>query len=450
MRVRSPGLVRLTPFDRDTRMSESPQLSVVVPTCGRPESLRRLLGALAAQVDAPLFEVVVVGDGVPASALQVAVAGDWPFTVVPVAQESAGPAVARNRGAQEARGDILLFIDDDVEPGERAVAAHACFHATHPSTIGAGDLAPAPAVGGFIGAALCGWWEAMCDRLHDPRHRFTFRDLLTGHCSMPRRLFDELGRFDATLRCHEDFEFGYRAIEAGFNLRFVPGADGWHRDGTDLRKILARKFDEGIADIQLVARHPALLRALPLGRPPATRGFNARVYEAALAESRGGEQLARSIVRSMALFERLAMRDKWREALDRGMDYWYWRGVVSGAGSAAAVRSLRARVDPPEAEPLQVDLSQGLESAERLIDASRPRSIRVTVGQDLICVLEERPGSERLRGVHLRPLLLKGYPVEFAAAAARAGLLPAVFLDSLAQRHVGPPIEPAAGQARVA
>jgi hypothetical protein len=55
-----------------------------------------------------------------------------------------------------------------------------------------------------------------------------------------------------------------------------------------------------------------------------------------------------------------------------------------------------------------------------------------------------------LRGVHLRPLLLKGYPVEFAAAAARAGMLPAVFLDSLAQRHVGPPIAPAAGQARVA
>ncbi len=440
----------LAPFDHDTRMSAPPQLSVVVPTCGRPESLRRLLDALATQVHPPRFEVVVVGDGVPAPALQAALAGDWPFTVVPVAQESAGPAVARNRGAQEARGNILLFIDDDVVPGEKALAAHADFHATHLSTIGAGDLAPAPAAGGFIGAALCGWWEAMCDRLHDPRHRFTFRDLLTGHCSMPRQLFEELGRFDESLRCHEDFEFGYRAIEAGVDLRFVPGADGQHRDGTDLRKILARKFDEGIAHIQLVARHPALLRALPLGRPNVATGFQARVYESALTASRTGEQLARSLVASMAVFERLAMRDKWREALERAMDYWYWRGVVAGAGSAEAVRSVRARVDPPEAEPQHVDLAQGLERAERLIDSERPRSIRVTMGPDPICVLDERPGSERLRGVHLRPLLLKGYPVEFAAAAARAGMLPAVFLDSLAQRHVGPPIAPAAGQARVA
>lgn len=445
----SSRVARVAPFELDTRMIAPARLSVVVPTCGRPASLRRLLTALDRQSDPPPFDVIVIVDGQKSGSLDAAVHGEWPFPLGVYEQDAAGPAVARNSGAARARGEILLFLDDDVEPGAATLAAHDRFHSESPWSIGAGDLEPAPVAHGFIGAALRGWWEGMCDRLHNPRHRFTFRDLLTGHCSMPRALFDRLGRFDPELRCHEDFELGYRAIAAGIDLRRVRGADAWHRDDTDLRKILARKFDEGIADVQLVERHPALLRALPLGQSLAAGRMAALVHDEALAGSARGARLARSLGRKMDLFERLSMRDKWRDALERAMDYWYWRGAATGAKGGDAVRALRARVDPPGAEPLHVDVGEGLEPAERHIDRERPAGIRVTLAGEPVCVLDERPGAERLRGVHLRPLLLKGYPVDFAAAAARAGLLPDVLAAALSTER-NEQIEPPAGQARVA
>lgn len=430
-------------------MNAHPALSVVVPTCGRPASMRRLLASLAQQEHAPPFEVVVVADGVSLDAIGIHPEAAWPFALRVVHQPPLGPAVARNRGADEASAPLLLFMDDDVEPSAASVRAHADFHARRVGAIGAGDLTPAPLAGGFTGAALAGWWERMCDGLHDRRHRFTFRDLLTGHCSMSRELFEHVGRFDASFRCHEDFEFGFRAIEAGASFGYVTGAEALHHDATQLTGILGRKFAEGRADVQMVAKHPRILRALPLGRTLAVGRLARRVYDAALRHDAGGDLLNRSLLVAMRTFERLSMRDKWREALERAMDFAYWRGVLAEAGSPAAVVALRARVDPPLADPILVDLRRGFAEAEDRIDRLRPLALRVMIGSHEVCVLPEEPGSERIRGAHLRPLILKGYPGAFAAAARRAGTLPEV-LARLVPETASSPDTQERGSARVA
>jgi GT2 family glycosyltransferase len=301
-------------------MTGRPMLSVVVPTCGRPASMRRLLTALARQESAPPFEIVVVADGVAPDAVGIDAGARWPFVLRVVHQAALGAAAARNRGVDEARASLLLFLDDDVEPSPATVRAHVGFHARHQGAVGAGDLTPSPEAGGFIGAALAGWWERMCDGLQDPRHRFTFRDLLTGHCSMPRPVFEQVGRFDLSLMCHEDFEFGYRAIAAGTPFGYVTGADALHHDATRLPGILARKFAEGRADVQLVARHPRLLRELPLGRGLAEGRFATRAFEAALTPGTGSELFHRSLLTALRVFEAMSMRDKWRDALERAMD----------------------------------------------------------------------------------------------------------------------------------
>jgi cellulose synthase/poly-beta-1,6-N-acetylglucosamine synthase-like glycosyltransferase len=67
-------------------------ISIVVPTVGRP-SLRVLLDTLAAEIGADPVEIIVVDDG----------AGQ-------------GPAATRNRGWRAARGEWVVFVDDDVVP----------------------------------------------------------------------------------------------------------------------------------------------------------------------------------------------------------------------------------------------------------------------------------------------------------------------------------------------
>jgi glycosyltransferase involved in cell wall biosynthesis len=74
------------------------RLSAVVPATGAPPTLARCLAAIAAADDPP-EELIVVDEA------------DRP-----------GPAAARNRGARRATGDVLVFVDADVEPHRDAFA----------------------------------------------------------------------------------------------------------------------------------------------------------------------------------------------------------------------------------------------------------------------------------------------------------------------------------------
>ena len=78
-------------------------ISVVVPTCNRPEALARCLAALARQRGAEI-EIVVVDDGdgtAVAPGARIVKGG------------GRGPAAARNLGVRAARGDVVCFTDDD-------------------------------------------------------------------------------------------------------------------------------------------------------------------------------------------------------------------------------------------------------------------------------------------------------------------------------------------------
>ena len=99
---------------------DAPQLAratVVVPTAlSRPEQLRSCVRSLT-ELDHPDYEVIVV-DNRPAGAPPV----DLPGVRV-VRETRPGISAARNRGLQEARGEIVAFTDDDVEVDRRWLRA---------------------------------------------------------------------------------------------------------------------------------------------------------------------------------------------------------------------------------------------------------------------------------------------------------------------------------------
>ena len=89
---------------------------MIIPTFRRPEALRDTLAALM-DMDYPpnLYEVIVVDDGGENETREVVehFTGRAPG-VTYVAQDHAGVAAARNRGADQATGDLLVFVDDDI------------------------------------------------------------------------------------------------------------------------------------------------------------------------------------------------------------------------------------------------------------------------------------------------------------------------------------------------
>ena len=100
-------------------MPDSNQIeaSVVIPTYGHSDQLRRLLASLEQQEQAPPYEVLVVDDCSPDDTEEVVRA--WielphPFTKRYLRMpKNGGPAKARNAGAREARGRIVAFTDTD-------------------------------------------------------------------------------------------------------------------------------------------------------------------------------------------------------------------------------------------------------------------------------------------------------------------------------------------------
>ena len=96
--------------------SHGPVVTIVIPTFGRPLQLQACLAALAEQTLLEPWDVVVVDDGSPQSieGLGPAWAGRLDLRVI--RQNNAGPAAARNRGVQEARGTWIAFTDDDCRP----------------------------------------------------------------------------------------------------------------------------------------------------------------------------------------------------------------------------------------------------------------------------------------------------------------------------------------------
>jgi glycosyltransferase involved in cell wall biosynthesis len=99
---------------------ELPSISVVIPTHGRPELLRRCLRAVIEQAyPADRVDIVVVEDGGPAGAGQIVrdLQERHPEARLRyLAVEQGGPGAARNAGLRQASGHVIAFTDDDTIP----------------------------------------------------------------------------------------------------------------------------------------------------------------------------------------------------------------------------------------------------------------------------------------------------------------------------------------------
>ncbi len=258
----------------DSPFPDSPStVSVVVPTRDRPGPLARCLDALAAQSvsgeSVPDLEVVVVDDGSRDAGAVAAVVEVHPFARL-VRAGGDGPAVARNRGAEAATGDIVCFTDDDCRPVPGWVAALV--------------RAVAAGRGAVAGPTVVGADQGRCSSAAQVVTNHLVTESLSGSgetvgfaptCNLAVRAdvarsfpFDE----GFPLAAGEDREWCARVTAAGHPIGFVPDAVVHHHPDLDLRRfwrqqarygrgaahLRARVPDEGLAEPAFYAR---LLRA---------------------------------------------------------------------------------------------------------------------------------------------------------------------------------------------
>lgn len=215
-------------------------LTVVIPTHGRPDILRRTLDGLARQTVTG-FDIVVVVDGTD----QPVPEDDSTRVIV---QEHAGPGVARNRGARASERDLILFLGDDMVPEPMLVEQHIRRHAESPAAevavLGHIDW-HSEARGGRILRWL-DWSRTQFDFGSDRDGVAGFGRFVSSNVSLKRTFFLDSGGFDErfTYYC-EDLECAYRLDEHGMVLLYEPRALARHLHHYDLGTV-SRRF-EGIA-----------------------------------------------------------------------------------------------------------------------------------------------------------------------------------------------------------
>jgi len=89
--------------------------SVVIPTRNRPDPLRDCLLSVARQTRLP-SEIIIVdsSDDNATEELAGSLSAQFPVSLVYQRSAARSTAAQRNRGAEASRGDIILFLDDDV------------------------------------------------------------------------------------------------------------------------------------------------------------------------------------------------------------------------------------------------------------------------------------------------------------------------------------------------
>ncbi|HLI53373.1 MAG TPA: glycosyltransferase family A protein, partial [Acidimicrobiales bacterium] len=334
--------------------------SVVVPTFGRPASLQRALSSLAGQsADHRSYETIVVVDGPDRESCRLLERWESEGRLANLSHhviDRSGPAAARNFGCDRARSPVVVFLDDDMEADARLVAAHQAHHRSGRRIAVLGDcpiaLGERPPMYRLRAWA---WWE---QKLHDrcegsslPR----YTDFCTGNVSLRVEDFREVGGFDPDFRGYglEDYELGWRLLDAGVGFVADRSARADHHHNPSLWTTLVRHRAEGRAEVLLGSKHPILRPGLRLMSLP--RGGSAWTYKLAFGAPAAGDVLAAAAMARLDAFEKLSKRRRWAQLYEDVRAYWFWRGVASALGSLEELFRFQAAAPPPPT--VKVDLA---------------------------------------------------------------------------------------------
>jgi GT2 family glycosyltransferase len=380
----------------------NPELSVVIPTCQRNESLARLLASLERQtLTGGSFEVIVIIDGnaPPTREFLKHYQGTLHLRFDGVPPGGAGRA--RNRGAELAKGRLLVFLDDDMEAQAGLLAAH-LLAAEAGECVGVGNLVTRLSNrAGYLGTGLRIWWERKFEEMRREGHRFSYVDLLSGHFSIPAKTFAQTGGFDPALNCREDYELGIRLIQARVRFRFVEEATAIHHETENLHKSLDRVMKEGFADVWLARRHPELAQSLAAAQWCQTNMKPSRKRRLVEHVIRSRPRLAE---RWLTRVERLGMRGLWQRSYLFLRRFWYVEGVCSACPDTKERKMIFwPAASFREKTMAVIDLQNGLVQAALELERLQPAGARLVHGTHPVGRMPPEPFAENIGARHLAP-----------------------------------------------
>ncbi len=309
--------------------------SIVLATYNRPQLLARLLGQLDAQTVPPdQFEVIVVDDGSSERFDPASIQTRYPLRYL--YQSNQGAASARHAAIVEARGELVVITDDDMQVAPGFLAAHLAHHAPGARTAVFGAIRPDAKIASM---PLFERFHAQTLEARNEAHaRGTLalrgNDLCTGNVSLRREDYFAVGGFDRSLERSEDAELGLRLEQAGVKLVFAADAEVQHgSDHLDLARWMGRAYRYGRYEQRIADKHQELLHADPWRNFFQQAKVKRPVFAAALLAPRAAPLAARASIFFAGLAGKLGIETGALRLTSLAFGMLYFQGLRDEAGS---------------------------------------------------------------------------------------------------------------------
>jgi glycosyltransferase involved in cell wall biosynthesis len=205
-----------------------PFFSIIIPTYARPERLAACLQAID-RLNYPRerFEVIVVDDGseTPPDAEVAVFRGRLDITLL--IQSHAGPAKARNTGAEQAKGTFLAFTDDDCKPAPDWLQKLAIRFSDMPDCVIGGCILNDIPDNPYSNAS-----QMLIDYIYSYYNNNPYQShfFTTNNFALASKLFHATGSFHTTfsLPGGEDREFCARWLHLGYQMVYASEVIVYH------------------------------------------------------------------------------------------------------------------------------------------------------------------------------------------------------------------------------
>lgn len=313
----------------------TPDISLVIPTYQRCTSVLRLLNALSRQtLPMDKYEVIVVIDGSEDGTRQLLESSSWPFQLSPVMQSNQGRATACNTGILKASGELVVLLDDDMEPSPGFLEAHWKAHhsqgTTQDTRLGVLGAVPFPA---DKASSSITKYEGLkfnqhLQRLSQPGFTFKVRDFYSGNFSIRRDVLFEVGLFDQAFKIYgnEDLDLFVRMVNAKVRLVYSPEALAYQHYEKDFAAVARDEVAKGKTASIFLKKHPEALAESKIS----TYGQESFQWRAArsilLGASRVFPGMPGQVLRWVQRLEK-ARPDSINFVYRFALDYFFWLGV---------------------------------------------------------------------------------------------------------------------------
>ncbi|MEW6144008.1 MAG: glycosyltransferase family 2 protein [Thermodesulfobacteriota bacterium] len=322
------------------------KVSVIIPTYQRCDSLKRALTSLSGQTfPNEDYEVIVSVDGSTDSTMEMLEGYQAPYELRTIWKPNAGRSAARNRGIEEAKGDVLIFLDDDMEALPGLIENHYKHHRDNGRFCVLGKIPVnisdrSTPLDIYLAETV---YTPFMSRLFSPDYRFQGLEFYSGNFSIRRDVLREIGFFNTGYSVSEDCELGIRIARAGVEIVFEPDAGSRQYIEKDFEELAELTIERGVTAVLFTLDHPdtfCFRRICEYNTGPVRWRF---VRNRLIRASRMIPQIPGIVASFIRLLENI-IPDRMDRYYNLSLDYYFWLGVTSALENLKNRKELESRI----------------------------------------------------------------------------------------------------------